>query len=96
MNNINIDHHQQYPFLIETTSGHLPCKSILFINLNEATLKDDIKIYMDADKDIIDKAAKKDYYQEIVNFTSKVLEELKNRTWQLRGIIDITKYNGGS
>lgn len=48
------------------------------------TLKSDITIYLESDKDLVKFLEKKMYYDECVQVCEAILKELNNRTWQLR------------
>jgi len=56
------------------------------------TLKADLGTYMDADDDIQRLKAKTYLHEECVSFTTSVLKELNNRTWQLRSFMDWEKF----
>ena len=58
-------------------------------------LKSDIPTYMEADEDIIRIQEKKVYHEEAVKVIEYILNELKQRTWQLRSYIDWEKFVGG-
>ena len=50
-------------------------------------LKQDIQIYLDGDDDLINMLLKKSLHQEIVDYTTSILKEINNRTFQLNNII---------
>ena len=58
-------------------------------------LKTDLSTYMEADKDLIRLLEKKVYHEEAVKVIEYILNELKQRTWQLRSYIDWEKFVGG-
>ena len=58
-------------------------------------LKSDIPTYMEADEDIIRIQEKRVYHEEAVKVIEYILNELKQRTWQLRSYIDWEKFVGG-
>ena len=59
------------------------------------TLKSDISTYLEADKDLIKLLEKKVYHEEVVSVLESILNELKQRTWQLRDFISWEKFIGG-
>jgi len=50
-------------------------------------LKQDIQIYLDGDDDLINLLLKKSLHQEIVDYTTSILKEINNRTYQVNNII---------
>ena len=58
-------------------------------------LKSDIPTYMEADSDMIKLQEKRFYHEESVKAIEYILNELKQRTWQLRSYIDWEKFIGG-
>jgi len=58
-------------------------------------LKSDITTYLEADKDLIKLLEKKVYHEEVVSVLESVMNELKQRTWQLRDFISWEKFIGG-
>jgi hypothetical protein len=59
------------------------------------TLKSDITTYLEADTDLIKLLEKKVYHEEVVSVIESVMNELKQRTWQLRDFISWEKFIGG-
>ena len=59
------------------------------------TLKSDISTYLEADKDLIKLLEKKVYHEEVVSVIESIMNELKQRTWQLRDFISWEKFVGG-
>ena len=59
------------------------------------TLKSDISTYLEADVDLIKLLEKKVYHEEVVSVIESVMNELKQRTWQLRDFISWEKFIGG-
>jgi Recombination, repair and ssDNA binding protein UvsY len=59
------------------------------------TLKSDINTYLEADTDLIKLLEKKVYHEECVSVLESVMNELKQRTWQLRDFISWEKFIGG-
>jgi hypothetical protein len=59
------------------------------------TLKSDINTYLEADADLIRLLEKKVYHEETVSVIESIMNELKQRTWQLRSFIDYEKFIGG-
>lgn len=59
------------------------------------TLKSDITTYLEADKDLIRLLEKKVYHEECVSVIESIMQELKQRTWQLRDFISWEKFIGG-
>lgn len=59
------------------------------------TLKSDITTYLESDKDLIKLLEKKVYHEEVVSVIEAIMQELKQRTWQLRDFISWEKFIGG-
>jgi hypothetical protein len=59
------------------------------------TLKADITTYLEADNDLIKLLEKKVYHEEVVSVIESIMNELKQRTWQLRDFISWEKFIGG-
>lgn len=58
-------------------------------------LKSDMNTYLEADKDLIKLLEKKVYHDECVSVIEAIMNELKQRTWQLRDFISWEKFVGG-
>ena len=58
-------------------------------------LKSDINAYLEGDLDLIKMLEKKVYHEECVSVLESILNELKQRTWQLRDFISWEKFIGG-
>lgn len=59
-------------------------------------LKSDIGTYLDSDDDLIKISDKITYYENIILACEMILQELKQRTWQLKSHIDFERFvNGG-
>lgn len=58
-------------------------------------LKSDVSTYMEADKDLIKLLEKKVYHDECVSVIESIMNELKQRTWQLRDFISWEKFVNG-
>ncbi len=58
-------------------------------------LKSDINTYLEADKDLIKLLEKKVYHEETVSVIESIMQELKQRTWQLRDFISWEKFIAG-
>ena len=58
-------------------------------------LKTDLSTYMEADKDLIKLLEKKVYHEECVSVVESIMNELKQRTWQLRDFISWEKFVSG-
>ncbi len=59
-------------------------------------LKQDVPMYMDADPEIQNITTRINYYEEIVFFLEKVIQQLNNRTFQIKNSIDWQKFMQGS
>jgi len=59
------------------------------------TLKSDINTYLEADTDLIKLLEKKVYHEECISVLESIMNELKQRTWQLRDFISWEKFIGG-
>lgn len=58
-------------------------------------LKSDINTYLEADKDLIKLLEKKVYHEEAISVIESIMQELKQRTWQLRDFISWEKFVAG-
>jgi hypothetical protein len=58
-------------------------------------LKTDLITYMEADKDLIKLLEKKVYHEECISVVESIMQELKQRTWQLRDFISWEKFING-
>lgn len=58
-------------------------------------LKSDMSVYLEADSDLIKLLEKKVYHEETISVIESIMNELKQRTWQLRSFIDYEKFIGG-
>ena len=58
-------------------------------------LKSDITTYLEADKDLIKLLEKKVYHEEAISVIESIMNELKQRTWQLRDFISWEKFVAG-
>lgn len=59
-------------------------------------LKQDIPMYMDADKDIVELSLKIGLQQEKVEFLESIIKSLINRGFQIRAAIDFMKFTMGA
>ena len=59
------------------------------------TLKSDVSTYLESDTDLIKLLEKKVYHEECVSVIESIMNELKQRTWQLRDYISWEKFVGG-
>jgi hypothetical protein len=58
-------------------------------------LKSDITTYLEADKDLIKLLEKKVYHEETVSVIESIMNELKQRTWQLKEFISWERFVSG-
>jgi hypothetical protein len=58
-------------------------------------LKSDITTYLEADKDLIKLLEKKVYHEESVSVVESIMNELKQRTWQLKEFIAWERFVSG-
>lgn len=58
-------------------------------------LKADLNSYLEADSDLIKLLEKKVYHEECISVIESIMNELKQRTWQLRDFISWEKFIGG-
>ena len=58
-------------------------------------LKSDITTYLEADKDLIKLLEKKVYHEESVSVVESIMNELKQRTWQLKEFISWERFVSG-
>lgn len=59
------------------------------------TLKSDINTYLEADGDLIKLLEKKVYHEEVVSVIESIMNELKNRNWELKSYIDWERFISG-
>jgi hypothetical protein len=60
-------------------------------------LTTDVKVYLDADPDILELQAKIDDKEETVDFLKRTLDQIAQRTWLIRNAIEYVKFqNGGA
>ena len=59
-------------------------------------LKSEIDTYLDSDTDLIKYLEKRAYYEEAVSVCESIMNELKQRTWQIRSFIDYEKFITGA
>ena len=59
-------------------------------------LKQDVPMYMDADPEIQNITTRINYYEEIIFFLEKVIQQLNNRTFQIKNSIEWQKFMQGS
>lgn len=58
--------------------------------------KQDIQLYLDADKELIDILLMKATHQEVVDVCTAIIKELHSRTFQIKSAIDYERFlNGG-
>ena len=60
------------------------------------TLKSDISIYIEADRDIISQLNRKAILDELIEVCTAIMKELANRTYQLREHMAHERFIGGS
>lgn len=59
-------------------------------------LKQDIGTYLEADDDLQKLTDKVTYYDEIISACTMIIDQLKQRVWMIKGIIDWERFiNGG-
>jgi hypothetical protein len=59
-------------------------------------LKQDIDIYIDSDKNIIDIQAKIDYTKQKINFLDSIIKHINTRGYLIKNAIDFMKFQLGS
>jgi hypothetical protein len=58
-------------------------------------LKQDIPLYLDSDRELIQLGLKKAAHDEIVEYCKYVIKEVANRQWNIRNAIEFMKFTGG-
>jgi len=58
-------------------------------------LKSDVNAYLEADEDLIKLLEKKSYHEEVISVIESIMNELKNRNWELKSYIDWERFIGG-
>jgi hypothetical protein len=59
------------------------------------TLKSDVTTYLEADGDLIKLLEKKVYHEEAISVIESIMNELKQRTWELKSFIDWERFISG-
>ena len=59
-------------------------------------LKQDVPMYMDADPEIQNVTTRINYYEEIVFVLEKIIQQINNRTFQIKNSIEWQKFMQGS
>ena len=59
------------------------------------TLKADVSTYLESDNDLIRLLEKKVYHEECVSVIESIMNELKNRNWELKSFIDWERFISG-
>lgn len=58
-------------------------------------LKSDVTAYLEGDDDLIRMLEKKVYHEECVSVLESIMNELKNRNWELKSYIDWERFISG-
>lgn len=58
-------------------------------------LKNDIPLYLNSDKELIESKAKVDYCNYLLNYLSDILKMIHNRSFQIRDSIEWSKFIAG-
>jgi hypothetical protein len=58
-------------------------------------IRQDIPMWIDADKQLTDILLKKAMHQEIAEAATSILKELHSRTFQIKGIMEWERFSGG-
>jgi len=59
------------------------------------TLKSDVSLYLESDRDLIKLLEKKIYHEEVVSVVESIMKELHSRTFQLKDFISWERFIGG-
>jgi hypothetical protein len=59
-------------------------------------LKEDMSFYLESDPDLIKITDKISYYEETIKALEAIMQELKNRVWELKSFIDWEKFIQGA
>lgn len=59
------------------------------------TLKSDVSIYIEADKDLIKLLEKKSYHEEAISTIESIMNELKSRTYSIKTFVDWERFIAG-
>ena len=80
--------------------GHLDYDTLKKYNWEQFDLKignkSNIERYLNADEDLCKLQQKKNYYDIIISTCEQILQELKNRSFQLKSYIDYEKFISGN
>lgn len=58
-------------------------------------LKQDLSDMLDADDDVIEQTNKVEYLKTMADFLERVLRSLNSRTWDIKNILEWTKFTNG-
>ena len=59
-------------------------------------LKSDIQVYLDGNDELVQLLLKKNVYDEISNYAAEVVRQLRNRSYELKSLIDYEKFLEGN
>lgn len=59
-------------------------------------LKQDVPMYIDSDSEIQNVTTRINYYEEVIFILEKIIQQLNNRTFQIKNSIDWQKFMQGS
>lgn len=59
-------------------------------------LKQDVPMYIDSDSEIQNVTTRINYYEEVIFLLEKIIQQLNNRTFQIKNSIDWQKFMQGS
>lgn len=57
--------------------------------------KEDLKLYLDADKRLKDVSLKKEYYDMMLRYLEEILKQITNRTYQIKNAIEWRRFTSG-
>jgi len=58
--------------------------------------KNNIERYINSDEQLIKLLQKKSYHDQVVSTCEQILNELKNRSWQMKTLVDYNKFLSGA
>ncbi|NBP56551.1 hypothetical protein EBU71_08460 [bacterium] len=93
------DHSLLYKVRWEYYNGKISPEELREMGLDsfdKRVLKSDIDVYLQSDKKIIESNQKIAYQKEKIDFLHSILDNLKQRTWNIRNAIEFIKFSQGS
>lgn len=94
-----IDYDKLKNLLTEYYNGNLDKETLDELGWEQFDLKlmkSGVERYINSDERLNKLLYKKSYHDQVVSTCEQILNELKNRTWQLKTVVDYNKFLSGS